>query len=359
MQTIGSNIIVDIPHQAWNKKLPPKRVLAIRLQAMGDLVITLPYLQNLRKSLPTESRLDLLTREEVESIPKNLQLFDHVYSLGGGRNWKKQFVYIALLLPKLLVNRYDVVIDLQNNIVSRFVRKSLMPKAWSEFDRFSPVAAGECNRLTIESTGIAKCFADGNFILLVNEKEINNLLLQNGWDGASELVALNPAGAFETRNWPMEYYAEFAELWLEQFPQTQFVTIGVDFMAAKANWLKKKLENKLINLVNRTTPVQAFALIQKMQLVISEDSGLMHMAWVSEVPTVAIFGSTRSDRATPLGKQSLLLHSSDLACGNCMLDKCIHGDNRCIIRYSPQFAFHKAVALMRALEKETCPLQSS
>jgi ADP-heptose:LPS heptosyltransferase len=233
-----------------------------------------------------------------------------------------------------------------------------MPKAWSEFDRSSPVAAGECNRLTIEATGIGKCFADGRFRLSVNEKEINNLLLQNGWDGASKLVALNPAGAFETRNWPMEYYAEFAELWSEQFPQTQFVTIGVDLIAAKANWLKQKLGNKLINLVNRTAPVQAFALIQKMQLVISEDSGLMHMAWVSEVPTVAIFGSTRSDRATPLGKQSLLLHSSDLTCGNCMLENCIHGDNRCIIRYSPQFVFQKATALMRSLENETCPLQS-
>lgn len=358
MQLTSPNSILDIPHRAWRKKYPPKRILAIRLQAMGDLVITLPYLQNLKKSLPGESRLDLLTREEVESIPKNLYLFDHVYSLGGGRNWKKQFIHSAFLLPTLLLNRYDVVIDLQNNIVSRFVRKSLLPKAWSEFDRFSPVAAGECNRLTIEATGIGKCYADGRFRILANEKESNDLLFQNGWDGASELVVLNPAGAFDTRNWSMEYYAKFAELWLEQFPQTQFVTIGVDFIAAKANWLKQKLENKLINLVNKTTPVQAFALIQKMQLVISEDSGLMHMAWVSNIPIVAIFGSTRSDRATPLGKHSLLLHSSDLACGNCMLEKCLHGDNRCITRYSPQLVFQKATALMRSLEKETCPLQS-
>lgn len=356
-QPINSNIVLDIPHKAWRKKTPPKRILAIRLQAMGDLVITLPYLQSLKKNLPEGSRLDLLTREEVESIPKHLYLFDYVYSLGGGRNWKKQFVHSALMLPELLLNRYDVVLDLQNNIVSKFVRKSLMPEAWSEFDRFSPVPAGECTRLAIEATGIGKCVPDGNFKLKTKEKEINNLLLHNGWDGISVLIVLNPAGAFETRNWPMENYAEFARLWLEQFPQTQFVTTGTNFIAAKANYLKQKLGNRLINLVSKTTPVQAFALIQKMQLVISEDSGLMHMAWVSEIPTLAIFGSTRSDRATPFGKHSLLLHSSDLACGNCMLEKCIHGDNRCMIRYSPQFVLQKATALMESLERKSCSVE--
>lgn len=354
MKQLSSNTILSIPHKPWRKKTLPKRVLAIRLQAMGDLVITLPYLQSLKKILPEGSRLDLLTREEVESIPKNLYLFDHVYSLGGGRNWKKQFVHSALLLPKLLANRYDVVLDLQNNIVSKFVRKCLVPKAWSEFDRFSPVPAGECNRLAIEAIGVGECNPDGEFKLMTPEKEIKNLLIKYGWDGISKLVVLNPAGAFETRNWPMEYYVEFARLWLEEFSQTQFVTIGTGFIAPKSNYLKQKLGDKLINLVNKTTPVQGFALIQKMQMVVSEDSGLMHMAWVSDVPTLAIFGSTRSDRATPLGKHSLLLHSSDLVCGNCMLEKCIHGDNRCLIRYSPQFVFQKAFALMSSLKKETC-----
>lgn len=357
-QVTSSNTILNIPHKAWRKKNPPKRILAVRLQAMGDLVITLPYLHSLKKNLPEGSRLDLLTREEVESIPKNLYLFDHVYSLSGGRNWKKQFVHSALMLPKLLFNRYDVVIDLQNNVVSKFVRKCLLPKAWSEFDRFSPVPAGECNRLAIEVTGIGKCFADGNFKLTTKEKEINNLLFRNGWDGISDLIVLNPAGAFETRNWPMENYAEFARLWLDQFPQTQFVAIGTNFIAQKTNYLKQKLGDKLVNLVNQTTPVQAFALIQKMQLVVSEDSGLMHMAWVSDVPTLGIFGSTRSDRATPLGKHSLLLHSSDLACGNCMLEKCVHGDNRCLIRYSPQFVFQKAIALMHSLERGRFSMQA-
>jgi heptosyltransferase-2 len=348
-----SDTILHIPRKPWRKKNFPKRVLAIRLQAMGDLVITLPYLQNLKKTLPENSRLDLLTRKEVDSIPKNIYLFDHVYSIGGGRNGKKQLASAFLLLPRLLMQQYDVVIDLQNNRLSKMVRKTLMPKAWSEFDRFSPIPAGECNRLAIEAIGIGKCFANSGFKLMTPEIEIKNLLLQNGWDGISNLIVLNPAGAFVTRNWPMEYYVEFARLWLKKFPATQFVLTGVNFISSKADYLKQMLGDKIVNLISKTTPVQAFALVQNIQLILSEDSGLMHMAWVSGIPTLALFGSTRSDRATPLGKHSLLLHSSDLACGNCMLEKCIYGDNHCITRYSPQFVFEKAVSLLVSSEKET------
>jgi ADP-heptose:LPS heptosyltransferase len=70
------------------------------------------------------------------------------------------------------------------------------------------------------------------------------------------------------------------------------------------------------------------------------------MAWVSGIPTLAMFGSTRSDRATPIGKHTLLLHSSDLICGNCMLETCLYGDSHCLTRYTPEFVFEKAVALI-------------
>src|ERR1700748_2594015 len=107
---------MNIPAKKWTKKQMPKRILAIRLQAMGDLAITLPYLQDLRNKLPKETRIDLLTRKEVDSIPRNIQLFDKVSSIGGKRNFRKQFISCLFLLPKILIQRYDVVIDLQNTI---------------------------------------------------------------------------------------------------------------------------------------------------------------------------------------------------------------------------------------------------
>ena len=336
---------MQIPAKKWTRKNLPKRLLAIRLQAMGDLVITLPYLHALRNALPPGTKLDLLTLEENKSIPQSIKLFDKIYSLRGYRNFKKQLAFTLLLLPKILSCRYDAVIDLQNNLISKIVRKAVGPQAWSEFDRFSPIAAGESTRLTIEAIGLGEIFPISNF-KLENESNLQVLLKQNGWDGTSSIAILNPAGVFETRNWPLKNYVDFAKLWLNVFPATQFLILGVNPIVAKADYFKSELGNNLINLVNKTLPEEAFAIIQSAKFVLSEDSGLMHMAWVSGIPTLAMFGSTRSLRSRPLGNHTVLLDSSDLECGNCMLEVCKYGDTRCLTRYSPEMVFEKAISLI-------------
>lgn len=341
----------SIVAKPWTKSSPPKRILAIRLQALGDLVITLPYLQSLRKNSPNETRIDLLTREEVESIPRALNLFDNVYSIKGGRDLKKQLLHSFLLLPRLMFNRYDMVLDLQNNIVSKIFRKGLFPAAWSVFDRFSALPAGEWTRLAIEAAGAGSVSIEGNFSFRKDGK-IHELLRKNGWDGSSGLVALNPAGAFPTRNWPTEYYIDFARRWLQRFPETMFIIIGVEKIAGKTLVMKESLGRRLIDLVGKTTEVEAFAIVQQLDLILTEDSGLMHMAWVSGIPTLALFGSTRR-RAMPLGAHSYLLDSSDLPCGNCMKEECIYGDTRCLLRYNPELVFAKAVELLK--QRHTIP----
>lgn len=336
---------MKIPAKPWIKKQPPKRILAIRLQAMGDVVITLPYLQHLRNTFGAATEIDFLTREETNEIPKGIELFDCVYTIKGRRNFKKQFLYALLLVPKLFFKKYDIVIDLQNNRISKMIRKFLMPDAWSEYDRYSPIAAGERYRLTIEAACGYENKIAGNFKLKHSEEALK-ILNENGWNGANKLVVLNPAGAFETRNWKIENYVSFAELWLEKFYKTQFLIIGLPSLEAKANYLKKKLGNKLINLVGKTNSLQAFSILQKTQLIISEDSGLMHMAWISGIPTVALFGSTRNDWSRPLGEYSYLLDSSDLPCGNCMQAYCIFGDVHCLARHSAEEVLTHALKLL-------------
>jgi len=342
---------MNIPSKPWKKKKLPKRILAIRLQAMGDTIITLPYLQALRNTLPAGTRIDFLTRKDVAPIPQSLALFNKVYCVKGGHNSRKRLLYTCLLLPRLLLNRYDVIIDLQNNQVSQLVKRFLNPHAWSEFDRFSPIAAGERTRLTIESIGLGPCFIDSRFVFK-HPPQVDQVLKNNGWDGKSKLVILNPAGAFITRNWNLDNYVNFAKRWLNHAPDTQFIVTGVSSIAEKALYCKQQLGDKLINLVEKTSPAQAFAIVQKAQFVLSEDSGLMHMAWVSNIPTIALFGSTRSDWSRPLNKHSLLLSSDDLSCGNCMLETCIHGDVRCLTRYTPQLVFEKITAFLQSINRE-------
>jgi ADP-heptose:LPS heptosyltransferase len=226
----------------------------------------------------------------------------------------------------------------------------LLPKAWCEFDRFSPVSGAERYRLTIEAVGLGKNKIDSNFCLK-DPKAGLKILKNNGWIEKNDLVVLNPAGAFETRNWNINNYVLFAQLWLSVSPQTQFLVMGTSFIASKAAFLKEQLGYNLINLVGQTTPVEAFAILQYAKLILSEDSGLMHMAWISGVPTVALFGATRSDWSRPLGEHTFLFESSDLPCGNCMLAVCKYGNVHCLTRVTPEQVFNHAILLIQNLQR--------
>jgi lipopolysaccharide heptosyltransferase II len=344
---------MNISCKPWTKANLPRRILAIRLQAMGDVVITLPYLQCLRNALPSEARLDLLTREETEDIPKNIDLFDHVYSIGGARRFRKQLWSTFLLLPQLFLQRYDVIIDLQNNLLSEIVRRTLLPTAWSAFDRFSPRPAGERNRLTIEAVGLGNNQMDTR-LRPRQPLRATTILRSRGLNETKRLVVLNPAGAFATRNWEMYKYVSFARQWLQLWPDTKFLVLGTSFIAEKALFLENELGSNLSNMVGQTTPSEVFSLLQHVTLVLSEDSGLMHMAWVSGTPVVALFGSTRSDWSRPLGPHSLVLDSSDLPCGNCMQATCRRGDVLCLSRLSPEEVFARAVSLLEKLNRSPC-----
>ncbi|HXO76323.1 MAG TPA: glycosyltransferase family 9 protein, partial [Puia sp.] len=262
-------------------------------------------------------------------------------------NYRKQFFYTLLFLPRLWFQRYDMVIDLQNNPLSRLVRKTIRPKGWSAFDRYSPRAAGERTRLTIEAAGLGYNQADTRFQIKMPAGD-RKKLLDHGWHEEKKLVVLNPAGASETRNWPIPNYISFARLWLREFPDTQFLVLGTGFIAEKAAALKKGLGEDLIDLVGETTPQEAFSIIQLTSLVLSEDSGLMHMAWISGIPTVALFGSTRSDWSRPLGDHTILLGSSDLPCGDCLQAVCRYGDNHCLTRWTPAYVLHQCLTLIPA-----------
>lgn len=345
MQSL-TQINIPIPARPWTGTAPPKKILAIRLQAMGDTMITLPYLQYLRNNLPADTRIDFLTREETRDIPDNIHLFDKVYALGGGRSFKRQMALALLLLPRLLLQRYELVIDLQNNTISRIIRKALAPAAWSAFDRYSPIPAGERNRLTIEAAGLGKNEMDTRFRLKAHY-EAAAVLRNKGWKEGSPLIVLNPAGAFPTRNWELLNYVYFAELCLQQWPDCTFLVAGTSFIREKAAILKSALGDRLIDLTSQTTPSGIFAILQQATLVLSEDSGLLHMAWISGIPNIALFGSTRSDWSRPLGPHSLFLDSSDLPCGNCMESRCRYGDVYCLNRISPEQVFTLALFLLQ------------
>lgn len=318
----------------------PKRVLVIRLQATGDVIIMLPYIQSLRNQLPKDTQIDLLVREECKNIPKNLNLFNNVYVLQGARNTKLQLIHFVFALwPKLFFKKYDVLLDLQNHNLSRVVRFLLRFKSYTIFDRTSINYAGDRYKNTINVLNLPQvkfekldCFKPYNKEELFKKFNLNP---------NHKYIVLNPAGAFENRNWKLENYVQLAKLVLQE-KDYRFLILGIEKVKAAGQYFKAVLGDNLIDIVGKTTQLEAMLLLKHIDLVISEDSGLFHMSYVVGTPTLGIFGSTRNDWTNPNLPHTFCFNSSDLECGNCMLEKCRFQEIKCLERLKPNVVLEQA-----------------
>lgn len=337
---------MEIDSKKWTDTGPPQKVLFIRMQALGDVTITLPYISGFHKAYPNVE-IHFMTRFEDAEIPALFTMFSRVFKISGGRNKYKQLFHLLLLLPILIYQGYDIVYDLQNHKMSRVLKRVLRARAWTSFDRFSSFPAGDRTYHTMKAAGLT------NFSPLyhTNEKALKlGKQLLKGYQQSQPVFIINPAGFFESRHWPESYYHQWASLILELYKgEVTFLFVGIDRIKDKADNFEKAFPNNTLNLVNKTTILEAFALVQNAHFMLSEDSGLMHMSWISGIPTLALFGSSRSDWSRPLGDHSLLLGSSDLACGDCLLPKCKFRDNRCLTRYDPEFVFNQSKKLLNLI----------
>jgi len=319
----------------WISSGNPRRILIVRMQAIGDVALTFPLVQALKNQYP-DMEIDFLTRHIQGELSKNLTAIHKVIAITNSQRIWRQTLDIALRMPYLISRKYDVIIDLQYNKPSCGLRRLLRPIAWAEFDRKGLEPAIVRYRNAVEASGlkISSQYPDLN---LTNPLAGNQLLLKNDWDGKSALVVLNPGGLFKSRNWPIENYVGFAKQWLSLAPETQFLMMGDKRIESKAGFLKEQLGNRLINLYQKTTLEEAFSILSQVKFMISEDSGLYWMAWVQKVPSIAMFGSTPGSRMNMGGSHARFLTSTDLPCGDCFLPACKFGETAlCLSRYTPQ-----------------------
>jgi heptosyltransferase-2 len=349
-----------ISFSQWKGTSSAEKILTIRFHATGDIALTLPACNSLRKLMPY-SRIDYLTDDTAKEMLNSFSLFDSVYTLPGlfkressGKpkpTNKIKRIYRAFKLSKKLRKlKYDMVIDLQNNRLSRLIRKIISPNSWSEFDRYEPKPAGTRVIETFHRAGFKDLEASYDLpVKLEVLQRAEKLLLENGWDKRKQLIVLNPAGLWKTRNWTIENHVELARLFLKEEP-AQILLLGTQRMEEKASHISSELGENVINLVKKTKIDEVFGILNYVSLMVSEDSGLMHSGWVSGVPTVALLGSSRSDWTMPLGTHSRCLNSSDLPCGNCMKPECIYGDVHCLTRYSAETVYNLCIELLPSLK---------
>jgi heptosyltransferase-2 len=329
----------------WPATSPPERILLIRFHALGDVALILPAAAALRQLYPS-ARIDLLTMEEAAGLPTAFAIFDNVVSLPRSFTRVSRLISILRTIPALRRIDYELVIDLQRNWMSRSLRRFCSARAWAEFDRFSPRAAADRVEATFRLAGIP---LPSPFPPLLPRQAIRDEALQTlehaGWNPCHPLILLNPAGLWPSRNWPVENYVQFCVHWLEREPAT-FLLVGTERIAETSRTLARQLGKAVIDLSGSTTLEQAIGLLSWAKVMVTEDSGLLHMAWALGIPQVALFGSTNHVWAAPTGPRSVSLHSGDLPCGGCMEPECRYGDVHCLTRHAPAIVYEHARLVM-------------
>lgn len=167
-------------------------------------------------------------------------------------------------------------------------------------------------------------------------------LQKHGLTLCQPALALCPGAEFgPAKRWPEEYYAEVARRWqVETGGQVWIFGSAKDAHVATAirNVLPAEQRELCHILAGNTSLIEAIDLLAASKIVVSNDSGLMHIAAALQRPLVAVYGSTSTEYTPPLSPDAQLVHT-DIACRPCFKRECPLGHLDCLRQLSPDLVW--------------------
>jgi heptosyltransferase-2 len=172
------------------------------------------------------------------------------------------------------------------------------------------------------------------------------------------VLAICPGAEFgPAKRWPAAYYAEVANFFLRQ--DWQVWIFGSPKDSEVAAEIQAITHERSRDLTGRTSLASAIDLLSLAKLVISNDSGLMHIAAALRIPQIAIYGPTPPDIAPPLNEHYKILYL-DAACSPCFQRQCPLTNNihQCMQGLQPKQVLQAAQELLSAQQLNLAePLQ--
>jgi 3-deoxy-D-manno-octulosonic-acid transferase/heptosyltransferase-1 len=158
-----------------------------------------------------------------------------------------------------------------------------------------------------------------------------------------KFIAINPIAYWETKLWNDEKFARLADL-INNKLQMKVVFTGSEKESIEK--ITSLMTTVSINLSGATTLLDLAILYKKARIVITTDSGPMHLAVAVETPVIALFGPTDPVRTGPYGAGHTIIRA-ELSCSPCFSKKC--STKKCMEDISPQQVF---AAVEKKLTKE-------
>jgi lipopolysaccharide heptosyltransferase II len=305
-----------------------KKILIIRFSSLGDIILTTPLLHILKKKCP-DCQIDFLTKEAYAEVLKNNPNVSNTITA------TNELPFSELKSIKKRLKDYDVIIDLHNNLRT-FYLKLFSGKKKFTFKKYTfrkrilvrfkinllknipPVI--DRYLLTIEDfvnvhhelgKQVPEIFIDENA-----KKKVGDLFKEFKIDTNKKLICIVPSSKHFTKTFPPDLYAEF----IDRFDKGKynFVLIGTGNDIHNIDIIKTGTGENVYNLYERLGLIELAELMKRCEVVITGDTGPMHIAEAVGTPIIMIAGSSVKEFGFyPQSKNAEILEVNNLKCRPC------------------------------------------
>ena len=158
---------------------------------------------------------------------------------------------------------------------------------------------------------------------------------------APHLIALQPGARWQTKRWPAEHFAGLVRLFAKNFPAARFVILGDAGDKPLGEIISHMLSELCLNLCGETTLPEMIEWLRLCDLMVTNDTGPMHVAAALGKPLIALFGPTEPRRTGPYGQLENVLRLN-LPCSPCFKSRCAwKNPNECLNAISPAMVFER------------------
>jgi len=322
------------------------RILIVKLSSLGDLFHALPVVACLKKNRDAE--IDWVTNAAYADLVARFAPVDRVIPFPRKHFWRQAPTFLSALRRE----RYDFIFDMQGLLKSAWVTRAARgdKRIGPSFHRegailFYDAVTGPRNK---ERHAIEENYDLIRYLGL----EVDKPSFPVKWDVPVDIakgrprIGIVPQSRWLTKNWPATSFAEVArtlageaDLYLYGAPGDEAVCEEIARAAGPA----------AIDLCGRTSLISLGGWMSVMDLVITVDSGPMHVAVAAGVPVLALFGATEAARTGPYGSRHRILVRRDLACRPCLSRVCRlpERDIRCLNGISPETVVRAALDMLK------------
>jgi len=344
--------IWDLPFQSIDKIIPSKReyclqslqkrmnkILLICLQFIGDSMIFTPVVSGLRQKY-SDARIDMLCNTVSYQIFKNNPAIDNFY-VWENTPWVtgrlKGWIEFISIMREIRKNKYDcVVLDVSQSAF----RYSLIAyltgvKIRVGFNRegkgflnnicppFDPNVSFLKNNLNLaHALGVEKVVTKTAFYYSKEDKRKIESLLEGR--AKKTLIVINPGTKRPSKMWFKERFARLAMELVSRFRAEVIFTGSKKDCTLVEDIISKTRGENIISLAGKTSIGELGALLDKSDLLISVDSGPVHIAAALDCPTVVLMGAQDKGHYWRIENENSIIIRKELECAGCRKWRCWH-----------------------------------